>query len=148
MTATVTHDRTQEHEAVPTKGLYEVEVFYDGDCPLCMREIAMLKRKDKQHKIRFTDIAAPDFDAVALGKTYEQLMAQIHGRLPDGTWILGVEVFRRLYAAVGFGWLTAMTRLPLISQLLDVGYWAFAKNRLRFTGRCSADGAACKVPKK
>ena len=30
-------------------------------------------------------------------------MAQIHGRLPDGTWLQGVEVFRRLYAAIGFG---------------------------------------------
>lgn len=126
---------------------FEVEVFYDGDCPLCMREIAMLKRKDKQHKIRFTDIAASDFDAEALGTTYDALMAEIHGRLPDGTWIKGVEVFRRLYGAIGFGWLTAMTRLPGISQLLDCGYWVFAKNRLRFTGRCSADGA-CKVPKK
>ncbi|MFO0883500.1 MAG: DUF393 domain-containing protein [Pirellulales bacterium] len=126
---------------------FDVEVFYDGDCPLCMREIAMLKWKDKRQRIRFTDIAASDFDAEALGTTYEALMAEIHGRLPDGTWIKGVEVFRRLYGAIGFGWLTAMTRLPGISQLLDCGYWVFAKNRLRFTGRCSADGA-CKVPKK
>lgn len=126
---------------------FDVEVFYDGDCPLCMREIAMLKRMDKRQRIRFTDIAASDFDAEAMGTTYDALMAEIHGRLPDGTWIKGVEVFRRLYGAVGFGWLTAMTRLPGISQLLDCGYWVFAKNRLRFTGRCSADGA-CKVPKK
>jgi len=26
---------------------FEVEVFYDGACPLCMREIAMLRRRDK-----------------------------------------------------------------------------------------------------
>lgn len=52
----------------------------------------------------------------------------------------GVEVFRRLYAAVGFGPLAALTRLPGVAQLLDLGYRWFAKNRLRLTGRC-ADGA-------
>jgi hypothetical protein len=67
-------------------------------------------------------------------------MDRIHGRLPDGTVVEGVEVFRRLYAAVGFGPLVALTRLPGVSQLLDLAYHAFAKNRLRLTGRC-VDGA-------
>jgi predicted DCC family thiol-disulfide oxidoreductase YuxK len=123
---------------------YEVEVFYDGGCPLCRREIDMLKRWDKQRKIRFTDIDAVGFSFDALGKTHEQLMAEIHGRLPDGTWLQGVEVFRRLYAAVGFRVPVALSRLPLVSQLLGVGYWLFAKNRLRLTGRCNATTCAVK----
>lgn len=49
-----------------------------------------------------------------------------------------IEVFRRLYAAVGFGPLVLLSRLPLISQLLDWGYAVFARNRLRLTGRCTA----------
>ncbi|MCA9152358.1 MAG: DUF393 domain-containing protein, partial [Planctomycetales bacterium] len=36
-----------------------VEVFYDGDCPLCKREIGFLQRRDRQGRIRFTDIANP-----------------------------------------------------------------------------------------
>ena len=71
-------------------------------------------------------------------------MDRIHGRLPDGTLVKGVEVFRHLYTAVGFGVLVAPTRLPGIAQLLDLGYRLFAKNRLRLTGRC-ADGA-CDLP--
>jgi len=71
-------------------------------------------------------------------------MARIHARTSDGTWMQGVEVFRRLYTAVGFGALVAPTRLPGIAQLLDLGYRWFAKNRLRLTGRC-ADGA-CERP--
>lgn len=123
-----------------------VEVFYDGDCPLCMREIRMLMRKDRAGRIAFTDIAAPGFDAAALGTSYDALMARIHGRLPDGTWITGVEVFRQLYAAIGFRRLVAVSRLPGLSHLLQLGYWLFAKNRLRLTGRC-ADGA-CELPRK
>jgi predicted DCC family thiol-disulfide oxidoreductase YuxK len=121
-----------------------VEVFYDGDCPLCMREIRMLRRLDRNARIQFTDIAAAGFDPATYGTTREALMAQIRGRLPDGTWIDGVEVFRRLYAAVGFRRLVALSRLPGISQLLSVAYVGFAKNRLRLTGRCADD--ACTLP--
>jgi predicted DCC family thiol-disulfide oxidoreductase YuxK len=123
---------------------FEVEVFYDGDCPLCMREIGMLRRLDRHARIRFTDIAAAGFDAGAYGLSQTDLMERMHGRLPDGTMIDGVEVFRRLYAAVGFGPLVALSRLPGISAGLDLAYGLFAKNRLRLTGRC--EGGACAVP--
>jgi len=123
---------------------YEVEVFYDGGCPLCNREILLLRRWDRQGKIQFTDIDSSSFQAEAVGKTYEELMAQMHGRLPDGTWLQGVEVFRRLYAAVGFVRLAALSRLPLISQLLGLGYRVFARNRLRLTSRCTAQTCSTK----
>lgn len=124
-----------------------VEVFYDGECPLCMREIRMLQRRDKRARIQFTDIAAPAFRAQAYGRTQADLMARIHGRLPDGTWIEGVEVFRRLYGAIGFGPLVAITRLPGLSHLLRLAYHLFARNRLRLTGRCAPDGA-CALPER
>jgi hypothetical protein len=79
-----------------------IQVFYDGDCPLCRREIAALRRMDRRSRILFTDIAASDFCPEAHGKSMSELMDQIHGRLPDGSWVVGVEVFRRLYDAIGF----------------------------------------------
>jgi len=115
---------------------WEVEVFYDGACPLCRSEIAFLRWFDRRGRIRFTDIAAPDFDPRVVDSTFETLMERIHGRLPDGTVITDIEGFRRLYAAVGFGPLIWLTRLPVVSQALDVGYEVFADNRLRWTGRC------------
>ena len=121
-----------------------VEVFYDGACPLCMREIRMLMRKDRKARIEFTDIAAPGFSAEVYGTTYADMMARIQGRLADGSWIEGVEVFRQLYTAIGFGWIVAVTRAPGISHLMRLGYHLFAKNRLRLTGRCDADG--CAIP--
>jgi predicted DCC family thiol-disulfide oxidoreductase YuxK len=118
---------------------HDIEVFYDGDCPLCRREIRMLRRLDRHRRIRTVDIAADGFDAAALGVPRAALLARIHGRLPDGTLVEGVEVFRRLYAAVGLGPLVSLTRLPGIAQALDIGYDWFAGNRLRLTGRCNAD---------
>jgi predicted DCC family thiol-disulfide oxidoreductase YuxK len=127
-----------------TSSAKAVEVFFDGACPLCQREITVLRRLDEQDRIRFTDIAAPNFDAAALGTTSDALMSRIQGRLQDGTWIEGVEVFRRLYDAVGYRKLVRLTRLPLVSAALDAAYALFAKNRLKLTGRCDA---ACVVPK-
>lgn len=119
------------------------EVFHDGACPLCAREIAMLRRLDRAGRILFTDIADPAFEPASVGRTHAELMAKIHGRLPSGELVEGVEVFRQLYAAVGFGPLVAASRLPGVRHALDAGYGLFAANRLRLTGRC-ADGS-CKV---
>ena len=128
---------------------FEVEVFYDGDCPLCVREIEMLRRLDRgRGRILFTDIAAPGFSPEEVGLSYSALMERIHARLPDGRLIEGVEVFRRLYGAVGLGWLLAPTRLPGLRGLSDWAYEKFARNRLRLTGRCVAgpNGELCELP--
>ena len=76
-----------------------------------------------------------------------ELMDRIHGRLPDGSWIEGVEVFRQLYSAIGLWWLVPITRLPGLSHLLELGYRVFAKNRLKWTGRCVPGDAACELPR-
>ncbi|MET0385889.1 MAG: DUF393 domain-containing protein [Polyangiales bacterium] len=118
------------------------EVFFDGDCPLCRREIALLRKLDRRERIAFTDIAVPGFDPSPIGLTQAQLMARIHGRTADGQLVEGVEVFRRLYAAVGFERTAALTRLPGIRNALDAAYTLFAKHRLRLTGRCTDDTCA------
>ena len=122
----------------------QLEVFFDGACPLCTKEIAFVRRLDRRSRVRFTDIAAPGFDAASIGRTHEDLMARIQARVADGSFIDGVEVFRRMYAAVGLSPVVALTRLPGIAQLLDAGYRWFAKNRLRLTGRC--DEGTCTPP--
>lgn len=125
---------------------HKFEVFFDGDCPLCKREIDVLRRMDKAGEILFTDIAAEGFQVGDMGLTWDDLMARIHGRLPDGRIVEGVEVFRQLYGVVGFGWVVKVSRWPGVAGLLDGGYRIFAANRLRWTGRC-VDGS-CRVEKK
>jgi predicted DCC family thiol-disulfide oxidoreductase YuxK len=118
---------------------YDIGLFFDGACPLCSREVAFIRRLDRQRRVRLVDIAAPDFDPAAVGRELGSLMARIHARLPDGTWLEGVEVFRRVYAAIGLGPLAALTRLPGFSWLTERAYDTFARNRLRWTGRCEED---------
>jgi predicted DCC family thiol-disulfide oxidoreductase YuxK len=125
----------------------EIEVYYDGGCPVCLREVRVLRRLDRRGRIRFTDIDAPGFQAPQPGPALDDLTARIHARASDGAWIHGVEVFRCLYAAVGFGALVAVSRWPGIAQVLDRGYAIFARNRTRWFGRstsgtCAADSKA------
>lgn len=119
---------------------WQLAILYDGDCPLCSREIAGLRRLDRKRRLAFVDIAAPGFDASVYGLDMAAVMGRIHAALPDGRVIEGMDVFRRAYAAVGLGWLLAPTRWPGLRRVFDAAYRAFARNRLRWTGR---EEAAC-----
>ena len=109
---------------------FDVRVYFDGACPLCVRECQFLRRRDRRQRIQFVDIAEPGFDPQGIGVSWEQLMSRIHATLPDGTLIHGVEVFRHLYIAAGFRRLVALTRLPGVSQCLSLCYRVFARYRL------------------
>lgn len=121
---------------------WTIQVFFDGECPLCAKEIAFLRRLDRHSRIRFTDIASPDFDPGVYGRPLSSFMDEIQGSLPDGRFLTGMEVIRRLYEAVGLGFLTGWTRWPGAAQLSDTGYRLFARNRLRLTGRCTDEVCA------
>jgi predicted DCC family thiol-disulfide oxidoreductase YuxK len=129
----------------------QIRILYDGECPLCSREIQLLRRLDRGCGcVCFEDIAAPEFDAIAFGLDAATAMERIHGVLPDGAIVEGMAVFRRAYAAVGLGWLLAPTAWPGLRGLADWAYATFARNRLRWTGRsagcaagrCSTSGSA------
>ncbi len=106
-------------------------ILIDGKCHLCSREARLLARLDGgRGGLIIQDITAPDFDPVRFGYTEDRLMGQIHGVLPDGKVITGVEVFRRAYAAVGKGWLLAWTGWPVFRWAVDRMYVWFARHRL------------------
>ena len=127
-----------------TSSDHAIQVFFDGDCPLCRREVAFLTKRDSQGLIVATDIAAPSFEAAQYARSHTDFMATIQGRLADGQWISGVEVFRQLYAAIGFKRMVRVSRVRPIAWALNHAYLVFAKHRLRLTGRCSS--SACSTP--
>ncbi len=114
-------------------------LFFDGDCPLCRREIDLLRRIDRDGRVELVDIARPSFLSPDPGVTREDLMARIHARRPDGRWLEGMDVFRAMWEAVGWGWLLAPTGWPILRPIFDASYRWFARNRLRLTGRADCD---------
>jgi len=114
----------------------EFTILIDGECPLCRHEANLLRRLDRgRGRLRLVDIASSDFDAAAYGTTFDHVMGSIHGVKPDGSLVTGMEVFRRAYAAVGWGWLWAPTGWPVVKPILDAAYRWFAKRRLVLTGQ-------------
>jgi len=122
-------------------------ILIDGDCPLCRHEAALLRRLDRgRGRLELVDITGPGFDPAALGVTMGAVMGSIHGVMPDGRLVTGVEVFRRAYGAVGWGWLWAPTGWRVVRPLADRVYEWFARRRLAMTGRrMVCEGGTCRV---
>lgn len=130
---------------------YPMTIFHDGNCPICRLDIANLQSRNDEGRLRFIDIAAPDFDPAPYGMAREAFAAQIRAQLPDGTLITGMEVFRRAYRAVGLGWLIAPTNWRLLKTPADALYRLFARHRpaisRRFGGLFEAL-AACQAARR
>lgn len=67
--------------------------------------------------------------------SWVQAMERIHAILPDGSIVRDVEVFRRLYEAVGLGWVYAITKNPSVLNAANAVYGVWAKYRTQITGR-------------
>ncbi|MBD2043165.1 thiol-disulfide oxidoreductase DCC family protein [Microcoleus sp. FACHB-672] len=116
---------------------WQIELLYDGQCPLCLREVNFLQRRDAgRGLVAFVDIADDGYTPEAhSGVDFETAMGRIHAVLPDGTVIKNVEVFRRVYEILGMGWIYAATKLPVIGPIVDKLYEIWADYRLSLTGR-------------
>jgi predicted DCC family thiol-disulfide oxidoreductase YuxK len=115
-------------------------MFYDGACPLCSREVRFLKsRTEKRNaKLVFLDTSTEWFNRSQYGLPESDKI--IHGMLPNGKLVSGVEVFRRAYKEIGLGWLLAPTGWPVLRLIFDRLYLVFAKYR-KSIGKCI--GGSC-----
>ncbi|WP_414575332.1 thiol-disulfide oxidoreductase DCC family protein [Anabaena sp. CCY 9402-a] len=120
---------------------WKIKLLYDGECPLCLREVNFLQKQDAGRGIvAFVDIAADDYTPENHGGVnFETAMGRIHAVLPNGSVIKNVEVFRRVYEELGMGWVYAVTKLPIIGALADTLYSIWADWRLSLTGRPDLD---------
>ncbi|KAF7838368.1 thiol-disulfide oxidoreductase DCC [Senna tora] len=129
--------KEEEEEEEQSPKDWKIKMLYDGDCPLCMREVNMLRERNKNYgTIKFIDISSDDYSPQEnQGLDYETVMGRIHAILSDGTVVTDVEAFRRLYEQVGLGWVYAITKYKPIGTLADAIYGVWAKYRLQITGR-------------
>ncbi|KAI3430004.1 uncharacterized protein J3R85_008515, partial [Psidium guajava] len=126
----------KEHERQSLQD-WKIKMLYDGDCPLCMREVDMLRERNKRYgTIKFVDISSAGYSPEEnQGLDYKTVMGRIHAILSDGTVVTDVEAFRRLYEQVGLGWVYAITKYEPIATVADAVYGVWAKYRLQITGR-------------
>lgn len=86
----------------------ELTLLFDGGCPLCVREVRFLQRRDRQGRLAFVDIDAADYDAGAHADiSYRVAMGRIHAIAGSGEVLRDVAVFREAYRLIGLSWLYA-----------------------------------------
>lgn len=109
-----------------------IKVFYDGGCLVCDSEISVYKRISKESGIEFINISEPGFEAGTYDKTRDDFMQALHVLDERGKFHSGVDAFRLLWQhlpGAHYHLLSTMTGLPGISQVADIGYGIFARNR-------------------
>lgn len=114
-----------------------VRVLYDGECPICVKEISLLQflQRNRAEKVDFVDISLPEYDGTKYGVSYEIAMEEMTVIDTNNKIHRGVPAFTVMYSAVGLGWLGRFISLPLIRPVMDRAYVMFARNRLKWTGR-------------
>lgn len=117
-------------------------VFYDGDCPLCRREIAHYRRIDKGARFCWVDAAGEPNILAGYGLTLEAAMAELHVMDADGQWQRGIDAFLAIWAHLPrYRWLVWLVSFPGLHRLLSFAYRHFAvwRNRRRCNAnRCQA----------
>lgn len=108
-------------------------LLFDGKCPLCAAEMARLRAWDANGRLAFIDIAAPDFDARALGLEMAALDRELHSIRDDGMVLIGIDSMLAAYTLVGKAWLVWPLRMRWLRPMLSRWYRGFARRRYRLS---------------
>ena len=73
-----------------------VTVWFDAQCPLCIREIEFMRRLDKNGAIEFIDVHRASSCPIDRGT----LLARFHARDSDGKLVSGAEAFAAMWRAI------------------------------------------------
>ena len=96
------------------------KVYYDENCYVCSLEINTIRKKGEACGIEFIDISSPDF--AFADRDYESEMC---GEF-EGEETIGIETFRLMYEKMGFKKSVAFSRLPVVRNAFNFGYYVFA----------------------
>ncbi len=95
------------------------KVYYDESCYVCSLEINTIRKKGEACGIEFVDISSSDFNNA--GDYETEMIGEF-----DGSKTVGAETFRKMYEKMGFKRAVFVSRLPVLKQLFNAGYYVFA----------------------
>lgn len=120
-------------------GLEMPTVFYDGQCPLCRREIEHYRRLRGAERLYWLDITQDEATMTAYGLDKAAAMARFHVRDAAGNWHTGAWGFVELWSHLPvYSRLAGILRTLRLITALDWIYTRFARWRLQ--QRCDAGG--------
>ncbi len=100
---------------------HPLTVWYDGTCPLCTREIALMRRLDRAGRIAFVDVAEP---GASCPIDPALLLARFHAR-EDGALLSGAAAFAAMWRAIPV--LRPLGLLARNRHVLSALEWAYVR---------------------
>jgi predicted DCC family thiol-disulfide oxidoreductase YuxK len=104
----------------------EVTVWYDSDCPMCIREIALMRRLDRRGAIDFVEIQG----AVGCPIDTKTLLQRFHAQERGQPIVTGAAAFAAMWRAIPvLRPLGLLARFRPVLWLLERLYRGFLKIR-------------------
>ena len=100
----------------------DVTVWYDSDCPLCTREISLMRRLDKRNVIDFINIQ----NAKGCPISSDELMQRFHAQERGEPVISGAAAFAAMWRAI-----PVLRPLGLLAQFRPV-LWVLERAYMGF----------------
>lgn len=107
-----------------------LRVWYDGACPLCRREVAVMRKLDWRKAIDFIDIAPPESQSLC-PIDRSAMLARFHAQ-EKGVLLSGAAAFAAMWRAIPLLMpLGQLARVPLLLHGLEWLYGKFLRHRPR-----------------
>lgn len=107
----------------------DLTIWYDGGCPLCRREIALMRRLDRKQAITFVD-AADSYDG-SCPIDRAALLSRFHAR-ENGVMLSGAAAFAAMWRAIPLlRPVGLLARSPFVLAMLERAYRQFLRIRPR-----------------
>ncbi len=74
----------------------QVTVWYDNDCPMCVREISLMRRLDRRQAVEFVSIQG----ATGCPISTEELMKRFHAQERGEPVVSGAAAFAAMWRAI------------------------------------------------
>lgn len=105
-----------------------IQVFYDGDCPVCQMEVDLYRKFGDGTSINWVDIIGLTDSQLPSGKDRQSLLNRFHVRDVDDEWHIGVDAFARIWRQLpGFRYFAFLFSVPGLSQIAELCYRGFLK---------------------
>ena len=131
----------------PARFAKQDTLYYDGQCPLCSKEITQLKKKQRGG-LAFQDIHQINESAQAAQNTAASLpnkntlLQTLHLHTANGQWLLGPAATVAAWQHTHWGWLFRPLNWAVLAPVVNKVYTYWAKKRYQRLYGCQSD---CRV---
>ncbi len=98
-------------------------LYFDGNCPLCAKEMALLNRL-KNSKLELVDLWQSQTDIPT-----DDLLRVLHLQTPQGEWKKGLDANVAAWSHTPIGFIFMPLRWPIIRIFADKIYYRWAEKR-------------------